>query len=122
MWYVYIIRSASHPEQEYTGLSADLKQRIRDHNSGKSTHTSKYMPWEMVWYCAFSEKIVAQNFETYLKSHSGRAFASKRLISRIVEPNFSAMREAALRLAEMGGTDPDAWAAPRRRPLYGDEP
>ena len=40
MWYVYIIRSVTFPEQEYTGATADLKQ----------------------------------------KSHSGRAFAKKRLL------------------------------------------
>jgi putative endonuclease len=81
MWYVYIIRSVSSPAQEYTGLSEDLKQRLKDHNAGKSTHTSKYMPWELVWYCAFPEKKPALDFEKYLKSHSGRAFASKRLVA-----------------------------------------
>jgi putative endonuclease len=79
MWYVYIIRSISAPDEEYTGLSADLKQRLSQHNSGKSTHTAKYLPWELVWYCAFPEKQTALAFEKYLKSHSGRAFASKRL-------------------------------------------
>ena len=81
MWYVYIIRSASSPAQEYTGLSEDLKQRLKDDNAGKSIHTSKYMPWELVWYCAFPEKKPALDFEKYLKSHSGRAFANKRLCS-----------------------------------------
>jgi putative endonuclease len=80
MWYIYIIRSISSPAEEYTGLSADLKQRLSDHNAGKSTHTAKYLPWELVWYCAFPKKQMALAFEKYLKSHSGRAFASKRLI------------------------------------------
>jgi predicted GIY-YIG superfamily endonuclease len=79
MWYVYIIRSETAPEREYTGASADLKQRISDHNSGKSKHTAKYGPWKLVWYCAFPEKYRALEFERYLKSHSGRAFARKRL-------------------------------------------
>ena len=38
MWYVYIIRSVSFPNQEYSGASADLRQRIADHNAGKSKH------------------------------------------------------------------------------------
>jgi putative endonuclease len=79
MWYVYIIRSLSSAAQEYTGLSEDLKQRVKDHNTGKPTHTSKYVPWELVWYCAFPDKGSALDFEKYLKTHSGRAFASKRL-------------------------------------------
>jgi predicted GIY-YIG superfamily endonuclease len=80
MWYVYIIRSVNFPEQEYTGASEDLKQRIADHNAGKSIHTAKYVSWELVWYCAFPDKFTALEFERYLKSHSGRAFAKKRLI------------------------------------------
>ena len=79
MWYVYIIRSVTFPEQEYTGATADLKQRIADHNAGKSVHTSKFIPWKLVWYCAFPDKLQALEFEKYLKSGSGRAFAKKRL-------------------------------------------
>lgn len=79
MWYVYIIRSAAFPEQEYTGVTADLKRRMADHNAGKSTHTAKFTPWKLIWYSAFPEKLKALEFEKYLKSHSGRAFAKKRL-------------------------------------------
>ncbi|HTS39088.1 MAG TPA: GIY-YIG nuclease family protein [Xanthobacteraceae bacterium] len=79
MWYVYIIRSRAFPTQEYTGATADLKKRMADHNAGKSTHTAKFIPWELVWYSAFPEKYKALEFEKYLKSHSGRAFARKRL-------------------------------------------
>ncbi len=80
MWYVYVIRSTSHADQEYTGASADLKQRLVDHNAGKSAHTAKFKPWELVWYCAFPDKYKALAFEKYLQSHSGRAFAKKRLL------------------------------------------
>jgi len=80
MWYVYIIKSISSPEQEYIGSTSDLKQRFFDHNSGKSIHTSKFLPWELIWYCAFPDKYKALDFEKYLKSHSGRAFAKKRLV------------------------------------------
>ena len=79
MWYVYIIRSINFPEQEYIGATADLKRRLPEHNAGKSAHTAKFKPWELVWYCAFSDKYKALAFEKYLKSHSGRAFAKKRL-------------------------------------------
>jgi predicted GIY-YIG superfamily endonuclease len=79
MWCVYIIRSINFPDREYTGATTDLKRRIAEHNVGKSTHTAKFMPWELVWYCAFPDKQRALAFEKYLKSHSGRAFAKKRL-------------------------------------------
>jgi len=79
MWYVYIIRSISSPEQQYVGATTDLRRRLLDHDAGKSAHTSKFTPWQLVWYCAFSDKHRALAFEKYLKSHSGRAFAKKRL-------------------------------------------
>jgi putative endonuclease len=44
MWYVHILRSASFPEQNYIGATANLKQRLADHNAGKSTHTAKFVP------------------------------------------------------------------------------
>lgn len=80
MWYVYILRSRSSPEQEYTGASENLRERIAAHNAGKSPHTAKYRPWRLLWYCAFPDKEIALAFERYLKSHSGRAFAKKRLL------------------------------------------
>ena len=79
MWYVYILRSINNPDQEYIGATANLKQRLPEHNAGKSTHTAKFKPWELIWYCAFRDKYKALEFEKYLKSHSGRAFANKRL-------------------------------------------
>lgn len=80
MHYVYIIESESHNGYRYIGYSSDLKKRFNYHNSGKSPHTSKYVPWKLVFYCAFPAKKTALDFEAYLKSHSGKAFASKRLI------------------------------------------
>jgi predicted GIY-YIG superfamily endonuclease len=82
MYYVYIIRSRSDPRQLYFGASEHLKDRLAGHNAGKSPHTAKFIPWELECYFAFPEKQQAYDFEKYLKSHSGRAFASKRLIRR----------------------------------------
>jgi putative endonuclease len=48
MWYVYIIRSISYPEQQYVGATADLRRRLLDHDAGKSAHTSKFKPWQLV--------------------------------------------------------------------------
>lgn len=79
MWYVYILRSVNHPDQEYTGATEDLRARLGAHNAGQSKHTAKFKPWDLRWYCAFPDKHRAMEFEAYLKSHSGRAFAKKRL-------------------------------------------
>jgi len=79
MFYVYILRSTEHPEQTYVGFSSDLRERLKVHNEGGCPHTSRFMPWTIKWYCAFENKTNALEFETYLKSHSGKAFISKRL-------------------------------------------
>jgi len=80
MHYVYILRSISQPSQFYIGATRDLQQRLADHNAGKSPHTSKYCPWDIECYLGFPDKQTAYDFEKYLKSHSGRAFAAKRLM------------------------------------------
>lgn len=78
MFYVYLIRSISFSEQVYVGITEDLKKRLGVHNSGGSIHTAKYKPWELVVYMGFKNETKARQFEKYLKSGSGRAFAKKR--------------------------------------------
>jgi predicted GIY-YIG superfamily endonuclease len=79
MFYVYLIESTAFPGQRYVGFTTDLKRRFRNHNDGESPHTSKFKPWRLVTYVAFSDRIKAEAFERYLKSGSGHAFARKRL-------------------------------------------
>jgi len=79
MKYVYLIRSDKYPDKTYTGLTSDVQKRLASHNAGKSPHTSKYRPWTLVTYLGFSCIEKAIQFERYLKSGSGRAFALKRL-------------------------------------------
>ena len=79
MFYVYLLESLSHPGERYIGLTDDLKTRLHQHNSGASLHTSKFKPWRIVTYVAFSDRQKAAAFEQYLKEGSGHAFARKRL-------------------------------------------
>lgn len=48
MYYVYLIESRTASTQRYVGMTTNLKRRIRDHNNGKSIHTSKFKPWHLV--------------------------------------------------------------------------
>ena len=48
MRYVYLLQSVSAVGQRYVGITSDLKQRLAEHNAGKSPHTSKYAPWTLV--------------------------------------------------------------------------
>jgi putative endonuclease len=79
MYYVYMLRSIPNPDQTYIGFTEDLKTRLKSHDQGQSPHTAKYKPWELITYLAFNNKSKALSFEKYLKSHSGHAFANKRL-------------------------------------------
>jgi len=42
MHYAYILQSIENPDRFYVGYTSDLKNRLNDHNSGKSSHTKKY--------------------------------------------------------------------------------
>jgi predicted GIY-YIG superfamily endonuclease len=79
MHYVYLLQSLSFVEQRYVGITSNLKRRLEEHNARKSPHTSKYAPWKLVTYIGFSDGRKAEDFERYLKSGSGHAFAKKRL-------------------------------------------
>ena len=79
MRYVYLLESLAFADERYVGLTSDLKRRLAEHNAGKSTHTAKFRPWRVVTYVAFSDEAKAADFERYLKSGSGHAFANKRL-------------------------------------------
>ncbi|MGZ5918159.1 MAG: GIY-YIG nuclease family protein [Methyloceanibacter sp.] len=63
----------------YVGITSDLRARLVKHNAGEVPHTSKYRPWRLKTYVAFSDEARAIAFEKYLKSGSGRAFAKRRL-------------------------------------------
>jgi predicted GIY-YIG superfamily endonuclease len=86
MHYVYIIGSTSHPRQRYvgyTGVKLDL--RLARHNDGTTPATSRCRPWRLLWAAGFTDKHTAIEFEAYLKSGSGRAFAAKRLLAASAE-------------------------------------
>ncbi len=78
MFYVYLIKSISFPDQKYIGHTDNLRERLETHNSGGSIHTEKYRPWRLIMVFGFEDKLKATSFEKYLKSGAGRAFASKR--------------------------------------------
>lgn len=75
--YVYILISEADETHHYTGLTENLESRLIAHNRGQVPHTSKYLPWRIETAIAFRSHEKAVEFEKYLKSHSGRAFAIK---------------------------------------------
>ena len=80
MYYTYILKSSKSPIFYY-GSTCNLKKRVYEHNSGLSKSTKPYKPWTLEWYCGFPTKKQAEDFELYLKSGLGKAFAYKRLVA-----------------------------------------
>lgn len=74
MFYVYYLRSKSSPEKTYIGYTGNLKQRLADHNAGKSIYTQGFKPWGLIAFLGFDEEYKAIQFEKYLKTNAGRVF------------------------------------------------
>jgi putative endonuclease len=56
MTYVYILKSVECLERYYVGVTGDLRTRLKQHNAGKVSHTSKFAPWAIKTYVAFSDE------------------------------------------------------------------
>ena len=78
-FYVYILQSELNSERFYIGFTDNLQTRLKKHNAGEVPHTSKFRPWRIKTAIAFTDREQAIQFERYLKTASGRAFAKKRL-------------------------------------------
>ncbi|HEX8513905.1 MAG TPA: GIY-YIG nuclease family protein [Allosphingosinicella sp.] len=80
MYYVYLLEGRD--GARYVGCTADLKQRLNQHNAGESPHTSKFRPWKVAAYIALPTEAQAVAFEKYLKQGSGHAFAARHFWTR----------------------------------------
>jgi putative endonuclease len=77
--YAYILQSESCPSRFYTGYTSDLEARLKEHNKGHMPSTKPYRPWRIKTAIAFTDEARARDFQRYLKTQSGRAFAKKHL-------------------------------------------
>ena len=75
--FVYVLRSESDPERHYVGLTSEVENRLEWHNFGPDGQTRMNRPWQPVVVLEFTNEHTAVNFERYLKSGSGRAFAKR---------------------------------------------
>ena len=66
MYYVYILKSKK-DSRLYTGFTTDLRQRVAEHNNGKSSYAKNFRPWKLIYYEAYLSKKDAQQREKNLK-------------------------------------------------------
>ena len=82
MWnYVYVLLSEQ-DSTTYIGSTGNLKQRITEHNAGKTKSIKHKLPMKLAYCEAYRSKTLAIKREYYLKKNSA---AKKELFSRIFE-------------------------------------
>ncbi len=78
-YYVYILEN-KHDGTWYTGFTEDIKQRIKDHNSGKGGKTTRQkIGWKIIYCEAYLNKQDALGREKFLKGGSGKKYLKKQL-------------------------------------------
>jgi putative endonuclease len=73
--FVYVLRSDCNPRRHYVDLTSDVPARLVWHNVGQNEHTIRDRPWHILVSLEFRCAEAAAQFERYLKTGSGRAFA-----------------------------------------------
>jgi putative endonuclease len=63
----------------YTYVLQSEKERIRQHNSGKSTYTAKHRPYKLVYYEKYDTKDEALERERYFKTPEGKDYILNKL-------------------------------------------
>jgi putative endonuclease len=74
--YILLCKDGTH----YTGCTSDLEERLVRHQKGYVDTSKSKLPVKLAFYCTFTDKTKAFEFEKYLKTGSGIAFRNKHLI------------------------------------------
>ncbi len=90
-YYVYILQSLKN-NSLYIGYTSDLKKRFKEHNSGESKATKPFVPYKLIFYEAFLDRIDAKNREEYLKGGFGRK-TIKAMLKKYLEMNPKFLKE-----------------------------
>jgi putative endonuclease len=69
-YYTYVLKSIKDGEL-YIGYTADLKKRISRHNKGQNIATKPHIPYRIIHFEGFLNRIDAKNREIFLKSGWG---------------------------------------------------
>jgi putative endonuclease len=71
----------------YVGFTIDLKNRIKEHNSGFNFSTRRGRPWQVIHFEGYRNDHDARRRERYLKTNQG-----SRLLKRMLKEYFYAQR------------------------------
>lgn len=77
-YYLYILQSQK-DGKFYTGVTSDLRKRVKEHNSGKNISTRYRRPLKLIYYEAYLLKKDVEAREQYLKTSMGKRVLKKQL-------------------------------------------
>lgn len=77
-FYTYILQRLR-DDNHYIGWTNNLKNRIEEHQNGRSLATKPRLSLKLIYYEACLNELDAKQREKYLKSTAGRRFLAKRL-------------------------------------------
>jgi len=72
-FYTYIIFSPA-ANLYYAGITNNLKNRLKEHNKGKSKTTARADDWELIYSKCFTSRIDAYEHELYIKGIGPKRF------------------------------------------------
>jgi putative endonuclease len=75
--FVYVLRGEKDVSRHYVGWTGNVLRRLECHNAGQNVHTAENRPWMVLVSLEFQTEQAAMEFERYLKTGSGRAFAKR---------------------------------------------
>jgi putative endonuclease len=81
MYTVYIIESITN-KKRYVGVTSDIDNRLRHHNSGANRSTKNKGPWKVIHTETYESKETAWLRERKIKSYKG-GVAFKKLIGEV---------------------------------------
>lgn len=81
MYYVYVLLLQNH--DLYIGYTDNLKNRVINHQEGKSKFTKPYRPVKLVYYEAYLAKDDATKREYHLKTGQQREHLKQRIQNSI---------------------------------------
>ena len=70
MFYVYVLKDLT--GRLYVGYTRDLRERLKQHKSGKMWTTKRMKEFELIFYEAFKSKEDAIRRERYFKTSKGK--------------------------------------------------
>ncbi|OGY54693.1 MAG: excinuclease ABC subunit C [Candidatus Buchananbacteria bacterium RIFCSPLOWO2_01_FULL_46_12] len=78
MYYTYVLQS-SKDKKFYIGFTNNLRNRFKEHNSGKQLSTKGRRPFTIIYCEACVDRSDAIKREKYFKTGFGRRFLKNRL-------------------------------------------